>query len=108
MEKIVWVVNYKHQDIDSAAKFGELRKLTEGNINVFALDLLLKRFADSLKDSCNEDYLLPCGSIIINMIASVVMLEKHGVLNLLIFDLRTKEYVRRSFGREVLKKYVNG
>ena len=97
MERKVFVVNYSGHDLSAATKFGKLIFLTESReINVFDTDGLLVDLRMKLKDAEEGDFLLLSGSPVLNILAASVLLMRYGVLNLLIFNSKSREYVART------------
>jgi hypothetical protein len=105
MNKTVWVVNHRKQDLKEAEVYGNIKILTEEIQNSFAIDYHIKNFKIILKDSNATDYMLPCGSIPLNIVACGVMLELHKCINLLIFDMKRKKYLVRCYNQEDMKWY---
>jgi len=91
----VYVVNSSGHDLSGAEEFGELIPLTQGRINIYSTDRLLLELREKLKHYEEGDYLLLCGYILLNLLAGGIILEKTGKLNLLLYDFRTKKYLRR-------------
>lgn len=81
----VYVINRSSHDFSDAERYGRLEFLTEGSVNRFATANMVRIFADSLKNSQAEDYILPTGLNIMTVIACVVFALKHKALNLLLF-----------------------
>ncbi len=98
--RTVWVVNHRDQDTKAAAKFGKLQVLIEGKPNIFGVDRLLAELKEKLKDSHVDDYVLPCGSLVVNMLVSGVLLDLHGRLKILLYDFRSQAYLERTLDEE--------
>jgi hypothetical protein len=97
MERKVFVVNYSGHDLSAATKFGKLVFLTESReINVFDTDGLLVDLRTKLAEADDGDFLLLSGSPVLNILASAILLMKYGILNLLIFNSKSREYVART------------
>lgn len=92
----VYVVNKSGHDLSAANKYGELVFLTEGKVNIFATDRLLKELEEKLKNSSLNDYLLVSGSVVLGALTIKIMLEIHGTVNLMIFNFKTNDYVVRT------------
>lgn len=92
----VYVVNHTEQDLSAANKFGKLVYLTEGVQNVFHIENMLSTMKEKLVDAEDGDYLLLCGSPILNIIASLVFITHAGKLNVLIFNAKTRAYTPRT------------
>jgi len=90
-------VNKGGHDHSDAERFGELVYLSEGSINRYATSVMYRDFAQILKDSHEDDYLLPTGLTIMSVIACSIFARLHGRLNLLLFKSgKEKYYVERS------------
>ena len=99
----VWVVNHRGHDLSKATAYGELKVLTEGPMNVFAVDRHIKDFKSKLKNSTVNDFVLCCGSIPLNAIVTSLMLTLHGKVNLLLYNLKGELYLARTYTAEDLK-----
>lgn len=100
--RTVWVPNNKGHNLDGAMKFGKVVLLTEGKVNIFNVDQYLSKFRSETANSTEDDFVLPCGSISLNMLLANVIMERHGKVNLLLFDLKRSEYVTRHYSKEDL------
>ena len=97
MERKVFVVNYSGHDLSAATKFGKLIFLTESReINVFDTDGLMVTLRQKLVEAVEDDFLLLSGSPVLNILASAMLLMRYGVINLLIFNSKSREYVART------------
>jgi hypothetical protein len=95
MEKSkVYIVNKSAHDFSAAKEFGEVIFLSEGPINRYAVNNMVRQFLDRMADSCGEDYLVPCSLNVMNSIASSIFAHKHGKLNLLLF--KAGRYIERN------------
>lgn len=90
----VYVVNKSAHDFSEASKYGEIVFLSEGPINRYATNNMLRQFSDMMKDSEPDDYIVPCSLNVMNAIASAIFAHKHGTLNLLLFKERS--YIERN------------
>jgi hypothetical protein len=91
----VYIINKSSHDFSGAVKYGELIYLSEGPINRFATNKMYRLFADGMKKSNKEDYLLLSGLTVMAVIASVIFVAKHKCLNLLIFRANSFTYAER-------------
>ncbi len=96
----VWLINRRTHDHAPAESFGRLRTITEGVVNIFAVDRNLAALQQELATSDPDDYLLFCGSISLNVLASFVMMNLHGRVNMLLYDLKQRRYTVRTIRRE--------
>jgi len=83
--KRVFVVNKSAHDFEPAKKYGEVIFLSEGSMNRYATNSMVRQFKDKLKDSNDSDYIVPCSLNVMNSIACAIFAKKHGKLNLLLF-----------------------
>ena len=89
----VLIVNKGHHFYDDAVKFGDLIFLTEGKINVFAINNLKAEIEQALDEhAAEEDYLLLSGHIIPNGIAIHHLLKKYGRVNQLVWIGNQNQY----------------
>ena len=95
--KKVFIVNAGEWDMSSAEKFGTLIPLTEGRAQpIFNIEHILELMKPKLDTAEEDDYILLCGSPMLIVIATGLMLFKFGVVNVLLFDAKTREYVPRT------------
>lgn len=92
----VYVVNRSSHDFSSAKRFGQLIYCSEGRMNRYGTNDMIRKFSDAMRNSSEEDYLVPCSLSTANLIAAVVFALKHRTLNLLLFKPSTGEYVERN------------
>ena len=90
----VYVVNKSAHDFSGAEKYGELSFMTDGRMNRFGTNDMIRRFTDSMEKSTKDDYLLLCSLNVMNALACAVFARKHGTLNLLLF--KDGEYIERN------------
>ena len=91
----VYIVNKSSHDFSEAGKFGKLIFMSEGRLNRYATNDMVRKFSDAMRNSTKEDYLLPCSLNTANIMAGAIFARKHGRLNLLLFKPSTGEYVER-------------
>jgi len=94
MDTKVYVVNKSSHNFSAAEKFGELVFMTEGRMNRFSTNDMIRKFKDSLADSKSTDYILLCSLNVMNSLACAVFAHKHGTLNLLLY--KNGSYVERN------------
>lgn len=90
----VYIVNRSAHDFSSALKFGEIIFLSEGPMNRYSVNNMHRQFTDRMKDSHEDDYLVPCSLNVMNSVASSILAFKHGKLNLLLF--KAGDYIERN------------
>lgn len=81
----VYIVNKSNHDFSAAMDYGELVFLSEGPVNRYSTNNMLRTFTEKMKDSSGKDYIVPCSLNIMNSIACALFTHKHGKLNLLLF-----------------------
>lgn len=81
----VFIVNRSSHDFSDAKRFGELTFLSEGPVNRYATNQMVRQFEDGMKTSGPNDYIVPCSLNVMNSIACAIFAFKHGRLNLLLF-----------------------
>lgn len=92
----VYIVNRSHHDLSQAARFGELKFLSEGPISRFGTNQILRTFEPTLINSTPDDSLLVTGLTIMNVLAGVYLYNMHGKLNMLLFAPQKGDYLQRS------------
>lgn len=85
MVKNVYIINRGCHDYSKAEKFGNLIYLSDGSFNLLSTGRMYRRFYSILKDSHEEDYILPTGLTIMGIVAGAVFASIHHRLNLLIY-----------------------
>ena len=88
----VYVVNYSGHNVFLANKFGKLVYLTEGWVDTFKTDRVKYEIAKGLINFAKDDYILLCGSPVLNVIAVVVALAKAGECNMLLYNAKQEGY----------------
>jgi hypothetical protein len=97
----VYIVNKSGHDFDYAKRFGELKFLSEGQISKYAVDSMYRQFADRLRESSPDDYILITGLTVMSCIACSCFAVRHdGRLNLLLF--RNNKYIERKMRLDTL------
>lgn len=90
----VFIVNKSSHDFSSAEQYGDLVFLSEGPMNRYSTNNMIREFKEKMKDSTSLDYIVPCSLNVMNAIACALFAFKHGGLNLLLF--RRGEYIERN------------
>lgn len=93
----VYVVNKSSHDFSPAADYGELVFLSEGPMNRYEANNMARQFLPYLLCSSKEDYLLPCGLSIMNMIAASIFVHLHGRLNILLYKNKVYKEINLVF-----------
>jgi hypothetical protein len=90
----VYIVNKSHHDFGAAKNYGEIVFLSEGPMNRYSTNNMLRVFTERMKGSSGEDYIVPCSLNVMNSIACAIFAYKHGKLNLLLF--KEGSYIERN------------
>lgn len=89
----VWIVNEAGHDYTPAEVYGELKKLTLGDVNPLQLDRLNFHLARGIAQFTRpEDYLLISGTPVVNAVALHLWLTMHKKCNLLQWNAKKREY----------------
>lgn len=82
----VYVVNDSGHDFSSALDWGdEIKFMSEGRLNRYAINQMYRVFSEALADSEPDDYILATGLTQMNQVAAAIFARMHGTLNLLIY-----------------------
>ena len=81
----VFIVNKSAHVFGPAEKYGEVVFLSEGSMNRYATNSMVRQFESVMKDSSPEDRIVPCSLNVMNSIACAIFAHKHGRLNLLLY-----------------------
>lgn len=97
----VYVVNKSGHDLSDAERFGDLVYLTTGRQKLFNAHTQARRFAEIMADSSPDDYLLLTSLNVLCSLATAILIQKHGKLNLLLWISdehynRHKRYVAKT------------
>jgi hypothetical protein len=92
--KHVYIVNKSSHDFGPAKKYGEVKFLSEGSMNRYATNSMVRQFGEVMALSEADDYIVPCSLNVMNSIACAIFDKKHGSLNLLLFKDGT--YIKRN------------
>jgi hypothetical protein len=92
--KNVFIVNKSAHDFSEADKFGKVIFLSEGSMNRYATNSMVRQFEKGMRNSTEDDYIVPCSLNVMNSIACAIFAHKHGKLNLLLF--KDGKYIERN------------
>ena len=81
----VYIVNKSFHDFNAAEEYGELVFLSEGPMNRYSTNNMLRAFTEVMKHSSSKDYIVPCSLNVMNALACSLFAHKHGTLNLLLY-----------------------
>jgi hypothetical protein len=90
----VFIVNKSSHDFSAAESYGKVIFISEGPMNRYATNNMVRQFEDAMKESEPSDYIVPCSLNVMNSIACAIFAHKHGCLNLLLFKEGT--YIERN------------
>jgi hypothetical protein len=109
---VVWAVNpHPKHKLDAAKRYGLIRAIFDeregaavngSRPSPFATDRMLRRLWEVAEQASPDDYLLPCGNVILCMMAAGVWLEHFSRLRLLIFGANSLDYELRDIPVEQL------
>lgn len=88
----VWVVNFAGHNYQEAERWGEIKYITIGYISQGSLDRLIYSVVTKLKDSKPDDFILPSGLLVLNVLAGILFWHRHKRLNLLVWDRKNSTY----------------
>lgn len=80
----VFVINRGGHDYSAAKRFGEIEFLSEGKKSRYAITEMYRDFAEKLKDSQPDDFLMPTSLKTMSMVASAMLAYMHGKVNWLL------------------------
>jgi hypothetical protein len=83
---IVFVANRSYHDYTRAEEFGDLRFLTEGQINKLSIGQIYRQMEERLADSTHEDFFMPTSLPILAGVATGILVAKHGMVRYLLFQ----------------------
>jgi hypothetical protein len=92
--KNVYIVNRSAHDFSAAEPYGNVIFLSEGSMNRYATNSMIRQFDETMAGSTEEDYIVPCSLNVMNSIACAIFAHKHGKLNLLLF--KDGKYIERN------------
>ncbi len=90
----VFIVNKSAHDFSPAEKYGKVVFLSEGSMNRYATNSMVRQFEALMEGSEESDYIVPCSLNVMNSIACAIFAHKHGKLNLLLF--KDGSYIERN------------
>ena len=93
----VFVVNKSSHDFSPASQYGELVFLSEGPMDRYAANNMARQFMVELKTSSSDDYILPCGLSVMNIVAASIFVSFHGRLNLLLYKSKAYKEINLVF-----------
>lgn len=94
------------QDYRAAEEYGEIVKITEGEVDRYNTRQLFDQISEAMKDATQNDIILVSGLTLSNSIASAIMARKFGHVNFLLF--RRGEYLMRRINLPPLEIDLDG
>jgi len=90
----VYVVNKSSHDYSRAKEYGQLIYCSEGRMNRFGTNDMIRKFKDAMRNSRPGDYVLLCSLNVMNALACAVFASKHRNINLLLY--KDGKYIERN------------
>ena len=84
-DRKVYIVNKSSHDFSATEEFGKSIFLSNGPMNRYATNNMIRQFEKVMEDSTSDDYIVPCALSTMNAIACSLFVHKHKRLNLLLF-----------------------
>ena len=81
----VYIVNRSAHDFSAAEAYGKIIFLSKGSMHRYATNSMIRQFEEVMRNSDEDDYIVPCSLNVMNAIACALFAHKHGKLNLLLF-----------------------
>jgi len=104
---VVFVTNRAgDHDYTPAEKWGALRFVTSGNYPIFKTTRLREEIIEALIHSTPDDYLCISGSAVVASLCTIVWLELHKQVNMLLYDRQNEVYVLRTIERSNLRMEI--
>jgi hypothetical protein len=102
--KTVYIVSNSGHDYSTAQNLGVLKFLYDDKINVFASDKLVKELRAKLEGSTPADYVLPSGNSLATCLTFAILLDLHGIVNILIYSFRNRMFEVRSISKNQIEQ----
>lgn len=90
----VYIVNRSTHDYSRAEEYGDLLFLSEGPMDRYEPNAMVRQFTERLRDSSPNDYLVMCALSMMNSVAMTIFVLKHDCVNLLLY--RSNRYEERN------------
>ena len=92
----IFVTNQSGHNLDPAKEYGdEMIYITEGKVNIFKTDDLTVELKRKLEGFRKEDMLLFTGNSVLCALCLSILLTRHKIVKILIFNNKSLEYVLR-------------
>ena len=91
----VWIPKSAGHSFAAAEAYGVLRFMFDETVSPFNLDLLREELYRILEQAKQEDFLLPSGNTVLNMLTLYEWSMRFDVCNLLLFHVRERKYIKR-------------
>lgn len=90
----VFIVNKSAHDFGPASEYGEIVFLSEGRMNRYSTNNMIREFEELFEGSEPTDHIVPCSLNVMNCVACAIFARKHGTLNLLLY--KDGKYIERN------------
>ena len=93
----VYIPSRSGHDFSAAKKFGEICYLSGDHaVDPYKTNSIYCLFANILRNSTADDYILITGLSVMSAIATAIMARKHGKVNMLIYHASSGGYKART------------
>lgn len=89
----VFIANQSGHDFSDSERYGTPVYVTKGLVNRFSVNFIARKWALSLSNSTNKDYILVTSLTILTVIGAALYGHLHGCINLLLY--RNERYIAR-------------
>lgn len=89
----VYIVNKSAHNFSAAYKYGDVIFLSEGPMDRYSTNNMIRMFSLAMRGSHEDDYIVPCSLNVMNCVASSIFSAKHKHVNLLLF--KDGRYIER-------------
>lgn len=96
VKRKIYIPNRSSHDFSAAESFGELVFVTNGRVNRYDTNQMHRDVEIALCDSTENDYIIITSLSSLCSILTSFFVQKHGKLNLLLFENKSKTYVERN------------
>ena len=90
----VYIVNSAGHNFSAAKRYGELVYLSDGPMNRYGTNNIIRQFSEKMKNSSPGDHIVLCSLNVMNSLACAIFAAMHKQVNLLLF--KDGSYIERS------------
>ena len=101
----VYIVNKSSHDFSSAKEYGKLIFLSEGSMDRYGTNNMIREFSEKMQGSSPGDHIVICSLNVMSAIACAIFAHKHGTLNLLLY--KRGRYIERNHILRIGNKTAN-